>query len=452
MLQGLNRLLIVIHRWMGILIGLVMLMWCLSGFVMMYAGSYPSLDEDQRLATLAPLNDQPPLYPDLSAQSPVGRFQVEMAGGRPVVRVDGEGPIPGEADLAATARRFDSRATFMGKVDRDQWTVSGDFRGPPFAKFALNDGKGTWLYVSTQTGRVVQKIDTKQRLLAWLGPIPHWLYPKMLRENGKVWSQVVIWLSAAGVFLTLIGLYVGVVRVRRGRLSPYRGWHLWHHVGGLAAGVLVLTWVASGLLSMNPWGLLEVQDGGEARKLGAVSTSWGEAGAAIGAALGSPAAAGAVSLRSSLFDGAIYVVASRADGSIIRLDAEGREAPLGGHDHDRAGVLLGGRAELLKREDDYYFSHGAQQVRLPVVRVITPDRTRYYLDGRTGALLQKIDAGGRGYRWWFEGFHRLDFTRWMRWRPVWDLLMIILLSGATLVCVTGVWLGWRHLRLLASRR
>ena len=69
-----------------------------------------------------------------------------------------------------------------------------------------------------------------------------------------------IWLAlGVGIFLTVTGLYLGVVAWRPwrdARLTPFRGWMAWHHLTGLAAGVLTLTWVASGLVSMNPWGFL----------------------------------------------------------------------------------------------------------------------------------------------------------------------------------------------------
>jgi uncharacterized iron-regulated membrane protein len=452
MQTGLNRVLIVIHRWMGIILGLVMLMWCLTGFVMMYT-AYPSLDEDSRLAALAPLDGQSPVVRGVLPQSIIGRFQVEMMGDRSIVRVDGEGPRPTDLDLLAVARRFDRRATLLdSKMERDQWTVSGDVRGPPFAKYALNDGKGTWLYVSTKTGRAVQKVDTAQRVLSWLGPIPHWLYPKVLRQNGQLWSQVVIWLSATGTFMTVVGIYVGIVRIKKGKLSPFRGWHLWHHVGGLVAGLLVLTWVFSGLLSMNPWGLLEVKDEGESAKLSRFTMAWADAGPTINRVLANPAAAGAVSLRSSIFDQSLYVIASKKDGSQVRLDLDGNPAPFTARDRERVGVLLGGKIDILTHADAYYYGHGSETVRLPVIRVTTPGKVRYYVDDRSGALISKIDSGGRGYRWWMQGLHRLDFFGWLRWRPVWDILMIALLSGATLVCATGVWMGWRHIRLLIARR
>src|SRR5262249_41067139 len=154
----------------------------------------------------------------------------------------------------------------------DQWTVGGEF-GPhrPLFKYSFDDPDGTILYVSSATGQVMLWTTARQRFWNWFGAIPHWLYPTILRENGPLWSQVVIWSSLVGGFLTVIGLFLGIAQLRRypsGRISPYRGWFYWHHIIGLVFGVLTLTWVLSGTLSMSPWGFLEPGGGrGEAARL-----------------------------------------------------------------------------------------------------------------------------------------------------------------------------------------
>ena len=51
----LRRWLILAHRYLGIALGLVMVVWCLSGVVMMYV-RYPSLAEGERLTHLAVLD------------------------------------------------------------------------------------------------------------------------------------------------------------------------------------------------------------------------------------------------------------------------------------------------------------------------------------------------------------------------------------------------------------
>jgi hypothetical protein len=103
--------------------------------------------------------------------------------------------------------------------------------------------------------------------------------------------------------------------------------------------------------------------------------------------------------------------------------------------------------QLLNREDDYYFAHHRVTVPLPFYRIVLRDESaaRYYFDSVSGELLAKIDRQGRGYRWLHEGLHRMDFTAAMRSRPTWDILMLLLMSGVTLVCVTGAYLGCRCL-------
>ena len=52
------RALFFIHRYLGIAVGLLMVMWCLSGIIMMYV-PYPQLTEESRLGHLAPIDWRP---------------------------------------------------------------------------------------------------------------------------------------------------------------------------------------------------------------------------------------------------------------------------------------------------------------------------------------------------------------------------------------------------------
>jgi uncharacterized iron-regulated membrane protein len=83
---------------------------------------------------------------------------------------------------------------------------------------------------------------------------------------------------------------------------------------------------------------------------------------------------------------------------------------------------------------------------LSVYRVILKDdeQTHYYLDPNTGALVQRADSTGRWRRWLFSGPHRLDFTEWMRARPLRDVLIWLTLLGSLAVSVTGVYLAFRR--------
>jgi hypothetical protein len=275
------HVLLFFHRYLGIAVGALMAMWCASGVVMMYV-SYPDLQEESRQHHLAPIvwsscckiSDEV-----LADNDPVSEFQVEMLAGRPVLQLR-SGQNYRLIDLVAgsaihrvsiqqateVAKSFAEEALpaaprLLGLIDDDQWTVSGSFNADrPLYHFSMGDGMRTELYVSSATGHAVQITTAPERFWNWVGSVPHWLYFAELRRRPSLWSQIVILTSLMGCFLTATGIYVGVrqfVRRPAGRWSRYRGINLWHHAAGLFVGVFALTWILSGLLSMNPWGWLE---------------------------------------------------------------------------------------------------------------------------------------------------------------------------------------------------
>ena len=137
------RLLLLTHRYLGIAVGWVISLWCLSGFVMMYV-PYPELTPEECLAGLEPLD----LFgccqlPEHFAGHAVEGFTIEMATGRPVLRLfngrqqvidlaSGEvlGTFDGRQARAiahSAARAFGAAGApeLRGLVERDQWTVAG---------------------------------------------------------------------------------------------------------------------------------------------------------------------------------------------------------------------------------------------------------------------------------------------------------------------------------------
>jgi uncharacterized iron-regulated membrane protein len=468
--ENMTRLLLLVHRYLGIGVGLLMSVWCVSGLVMMYV-SYPALDRDTRLAHLAPIDWRGccsvsrSILEDTDA---VEGFQLEMLAGRPVLAWGTGRGAAGLIDLttgtgindisaaqaASVAAGYAAAPRLMGLLDFDQWTLEGiSPEDRPLYHFDLRDGRGGQLYVSSSTGRAVQLTTRRERFWNWLGAVPHWLYFADLRRDAVLWSQVVIYTSLIGCFLTVTGLYIGVQRLGRrprGRWSPYRGFNLWHHLAGLFFGVFTLTWVLSGLLSVNPWGLMEGAGAAaeRARLRGAPIT-----GASLRAtlhALAAAAPAGVVAVESASLEGKLYTILTSADGRRRRLDADGAPAPLGPGQRDFITATLHGGAggmRLLTRGDDYYFSLPGSPVELPVWRVMPQDGSgrRYYIDPVSGQLTASIDRADEHYRWWHDALHRLDFAAMVRGRPQWDALMWVLMAGVTTLCLTGTYLGYRRL-------
>jgi hypothetical protein len=303
---------------------------------------------------------------------------------------------------------------------------------------------------------VVQATTRWQRFWGWLGAVPHWLYPTVLRSQPQLWSQVVIWTSLVGVFLTVLGLVIGISALglssQRGRFSPYRGLMLWHHLTGLVFGVFALTWVLSGLLSMNPWGLMEGGDvAGAQLSLTGGMISRSDMLAML-QMLGTRAPPGVVAVESAPLDGRLFVVATRTDGSRVRYGPGGQVRALNTQEIDAAAARVaqpGASWTLLRSEDAYHYSVLDQHALLPIVRIVSRTGDYYYLDPVSGTLVDMADPGLRAYRWWHSGLHRWDFLPWLRTPTGRTLFMLPLLLGTAGVVSLGAYLGMRR---LARRR
>jgi hypothetical protein len=505
-----RKWLILSHRYLGIALCLLLVMWFASGIVMIYAGGLPSLTPDARRAHLPAIEFNRITLSAADAatraglDTPVSATLLSVQG-RPAYRFGGRTPVTVFADTGDTlapisvadARRLASR--FLGVPESllidagrlttpDQWTLQLARRGA-LQKFTVDDEAGTEIYVSPRTAEVVLATTRKERVLAWVGVIPHWMYFRWLRTNQPVWYETVVWTSGAACVLTLLGLVLGVVQWRRTqpfRLSkaiPYAGWMRWHYVTGAVFGVFALTWSFSGLLSMEPFEWtnasgLEVD--GEAFTGGPIELSkFTTAPAATWASIAGGRAVKEVEF-SRIQDQPYYVV--HLNTPLRQLRAERLHQPyyITGR-AERARLLVAGdtmrvREEpfsvdslmarlktalpgepvleqtLLTEYDDYYYSRGSQTP-LPVLRVKYGDaaQTWLYVDPEMSRVLGSVPKLARVERWLYNGLHSLDFKFWYSSRPLWDIGMIVLLLGGLVSSATGVYLGGRRI-VRASKR
>lgn len=460
------RYTLLLHRWLGIGVGIVVLLWCLSGIVMMYV-QYPALELDEQLAGLQPLDGSdcchlPPNAPIASA--PAAPYVLERLSGQAVLRmaanvfdVGDRRAIDGwpentlyQVGMNYADRRGWKRPYNAVRVERDQWTVHARFDvHRPLLKFADADGRH-W-YVSDTTAEIVQVTDRAERFWNWLGAVPHWLYPTVLRQHTALWAQVVIWLTIVSLFLTVTGLVIGVKQYRwrtQGRRSPYRGWWRWHHYAGVVFGLFTLAWVFSGLLSMNPWGLLESRSfAAERQLLNGVGGTLAEATESLDSIM-RYVPADSVRIESAYWLGTPYWLARNARGDVTRIDTDGPVAGIDAQAARKAAAALGlpeARIDRIQTEDAYYYGLHSD-VTLPAWRLIAANGDRLYIGETSGRFVAGYDAHGRRLRWLFEGLHRGDFNTLLRTRPLWDVLMLLLLTGVTIGAGSGVWIGLRRLQ------
>ena len=281
-----KRWLYLLHRWAGITLCLFFAMWFISGVVMMYVG-YPKLTPAERLGHLAPLDPAGVTVTPAQALAAAGLEDgaalslsasragqaVYLAGGGRRARakaVDAASgallPVADERVAAATASAWFGGAypvRYAGAVAEDIYTHSRALdQHRPLHRVDVADPEHTRLYISSATGAVVLDATRAERAWNYVGAWIHWLYPFRGNALDRWWHDIVVWLSVAGVTLALTGTVVGLMRWRfsrpyaSGSRSPYReNMMRWHHLSGLLFAVVTITWIFSGLMSMNPWKL-----------------------------------------------------------------------------------------------------------------------------------------------------------------------------------------------------
>ncbi|WP_116809856.1 PepSY domain-containing protein [Steroidobacter cummioxidans] len=507
-----KRQLFLWHRWTGIVLCLFFALWFLSGIFMMYVG-FPELTRAERFAGSQPLRlPATALAPDeavarltpqdfltkatptaieyLNPSAVVTARSIRLAmiaerpayvisasnGAQPRVVFADNGEVlrevtPEAAQLVAASfvKRSGAPASvdsiaFDARIQTDQWTVSGLNEHRPLLRFRLNDAAGTVLYVSSTTGEVVRDTHSTERALNYLGAVTHWIYPTFIRKYPLLWEWIVDVLSVIGVVLAVSGLWIGILRWNRRappgkRQVPYKGLMRWHYFTGIVFGLVTITWVFSGLMSMNPLSI------NPPRRASADQQLLYSGKRLTPSDFQLPVTGfGDLAMEAELihYDGQPFYRVTDADMS-VRLVAGAPTAtrlPDWQTMASRAPQLIPDaplvESKLLTSYDNYFYSRHPERGdrRLPVLRVRFGDEqsTWFHLDPITGQLLDRSTFTNRVYRWLYSGLHSFDI--WWLWqrRPLWDICVITFSLGGLLLSVIGVVIGWRRLRYKPMRR
>lgn len=485
-----KRYLFLIHRWLGVVLAILMVAWFGSGVTMMYVG-FPNQTDAERLANLAPLGGEDCCISLAQAataltqtQTPTGIILRRVGGvptysfafGKRSVEVDavtGAVLTPTEDSARRAAEEYfrTTIAEKRGLVEDDTWTHGGAINPHrPLYRFLMNDADNTLAYVSSMNGEVVRTATETQRIWNYVGAWLHWLHMFRTSHNHDVWAQIIIWSSAACIALTLTGAVIGIMRWRfkgrhkSGSKSPYRdGYMRYHHIAGLLFTIITTTWLISGLLSVDPGKIFTknpvVLDMPAYRGAPLAAEQFNIEARDVMADLGPDFGVREIEWR--LVDGAAYLVARNNRGMQHVRAAGGPELS-----HEaimRAGERLVAGAKMVKSEriekyDYYYYMplrhglFGETERPLPVTKLTFDDPlgTWVYLDDRTGAVIQTYNDNTRNERFWFILLHDLDWHVLLESRPSWDILVIVLSIGGLVISATGVVIGYRRLKLKLS--
>jgi hypothetical protein len=505
-----RRAVILSHRYLGIVLSLLVIMWFATGITMMYWGGMPRVTPELRLERLPPLDVStvrltPAQAAGRAALDTPGRVTLSTILERPAYRFGSRNPTVVFADNGEVLDELslsDSRevaATFaqvpVSQVHHvrtlrevDQWTLQTPL---PLHKFRVDDAAGTDLYVQPQSGDVGMMTTRSSRGWAWVSTIPHWMYFTALRTNQPLWYRLVVWTSGLACVLSVLGVILSVTQLRgrpRQSLSaaiPYSGPMRLHYVSGALFGVFTLTFAFSGLVSMEPWEWTNARGLELPRSAlsgGALDLSrfpaW-DARAWDRVLDGRPAKEIEFA---RMLDEPYYIVrrgaVARDEGDRERLHQpypirharieDDRLLVAAGTFQVRRGPFetsalvarVAGAApearvvesQLLTEYDSYYYSR-VGQTPLPALRIKfdDPAETWVYVDPSLSQVVTAINRWGRVERWVYHGLHSLDFAFLYNSRPAWDIVMLAISLGGLTTSGLGFVLGLRRMRRAATR-
>jgi len=500
-----RRYLYLFHRWAGIVLCGFFALWFASGIFMMYV-EYPVLTMEERLERAPGLDFSSARFSPAEAAgrleasdfavsgSPRENVEIPVAGrdatpseirltrilGRPayvfsvaggaqprVVFAD-DGEIlarinVGQARDAAAEFFPEAEPVHLGRVQSDQWTVSSAMNAHrPLHHIAIGDAAGTEAYVSSTTGEVVRDSTRRERVLNYFAAVTHWIYPHFLRKFPEAWGWVVNILAGFGCVFALSGMWIGILRARR-RQPPAKsvGRRLihWHYLLGCGFGVVLLTFVFSGWMSMNPGGL----NPSRGLKPGERLVFSGKELTAGDFSDIPDAPENVVEGLLTHHAGHAYVAWRGRDGKLRHVPANG-DSPAFPKPEEMSGRVLAEAHKLMPDSpqprlneltgyDTYYYSRkpGPDAKPLPAVRAVFADSqaTWFHLDPETGRIVDRSTRANRLFRHLYNGLHSFDWWWLYSRRPLWDMTVIVFSLGGFLLSLLGVAIGIRRLRVWA---
>lgn len=478
-----------LHRYLGLLLAPMVLLWSLSGLVLMYV-PFPDLPEQKRVALLPALSLEnccdSELY-DGIIPAEVKGIALETLNNEAVIKVTDANynlqiyslnslslfPKIDQAlarSIAQTASDFTIEQ--INLIDVDQWTIYSSYnKHRPLYRVGFGDDEATELYVSSVTGEVVQVTTRFQRNWSWVGTVAHWLYPQFLQQHPKFWYGLFVGLAIFSLLLVLTGVWIGLKQLKKFS-SPYKGISLIHHWGGVVVSAILCAFLFSGILLMNPGSFIKYE--------------WVNTGDAFGKqlersdlirsleVLGKKAGFFSknesvgnnivrndiVSIALSPWNNKPYWFVTHSNGEVTHYDENFAVANIEQTQLEEIGIKLGAAGAnesevrstinqyLMTTEDSYYYSH-KKHVELPVWKIERDhgdSEQVFYVSPTTGKLLKTVDSSTRINRWLFRALHHWDFSPTLRQRPLWDFVLVAIMLNLILFSLTGLYLSAKRIK------
>ena len=477
-----KKTLVNIHKVVGSLLSLLFLIWSISGLVLIFQG-FPHASRQERFEYLSEFKAQDfdKIISPLSNFK--GRVELEKYQGEPVYRVY-KGRKKQKVYDASTGEiikyfslkqaQKEAEGFVMSNIkqsdilqERNMWIPWKTYEYYlPIYKLQMNDKDNSSIYVSSKTGSIVQQTKTWNRILAFVGAIPHKLTIKTLKESPDNWRLTLFIISILGLIVSLTGIITGLFRIKfkhrqtNEKLSVYKQrTYKWHHLFGLFFGVFIFLFMLSA--SFYPYRVPEwmsaSKDGKSTKSLWnknlplkAFSKSPKDIYLAIEQKAGIRKIVWQASMgKPSWF---IYynnfqdaVVYSQQGDSIVKTPLVTRK-------------IIENYAKQLFKDDftthyqteytPYYQQCGMCHAPLPVYRVDIHDQfnTSLYIYPKTGSALREMNNNKRSYFWLFTALHSFKFSIFIQHEILRIIILIIIMLGGVSLSILGIGLAIKHLK------
>lgn len=473
------------HRWLALGVGPAVLLWCLSGLVMLWV-PYPSVTEPEWFALAGAIGpglccaDLEGVMREFDRPEGIAHLRVIAVGGVPVVSVhylDGSvrarlltkepvhGPLlTAEVQRVAESLGLGGRIVSIDAIEHDVWTVHQRFDPHrPLWRAEMAGASARVIYLSGTTGEVVQETTLAERSWNLAGAVIHWWYLPWLRRRWAIWDQTLWWVGALSTGMALTGVWVCLGHLRCDGWSRCSGGpRALHRTLGVIGGVAVVCWVVSGWLSMDHgrWfsdGKVSTLE--RERAMGGRMTARDLVGSS--GVLWQMAAEGTVKeLRLTKMAGTLYVVVRESPRHQSVLALSHREGQAREEFSDEAALasvraMVGEASPLTVRR-----SHGADRRRgstltreglPPVLRVERQDPSHLWVDvdARTGEILEILDPSRRAFHSLFDLLHRWEAPWFAGHEDIRRIMMAVWCGLSAGLAVSGFWI-WAKRRSVSK--
>ncbi len=480
-----KKFFIQIHKITGSVMSLLFLFWCMSGIVLCFKG-FPHASVQKRFENLEFFSDDDfidikCLSESLSEKVELEKYQQKAIyrnyKGRKTQVISDAHTLQNvsffsKANAIEEAERFiNANVVHVDSISKlDSWLPWGYYKPLlPFFKCYLDDDKHSTVYVSSKTGTVIQHTTRYARWMARFGAIPHMMYFYQIKQNSKLWQNVILVLGLIGIMVSISGIIAALFRFKKntsGRIvgiTVYKKWlYKWHHILGLFIGIFFLTFLVSGIFYVSgvPSWICAKPEGRSPQRVwnqtikqdsvmqpqriwNLLPEKSGLRKIAWSTAMGVPV----IEAYYNNYKKPIVYVTNNDTLIPFSINQKVIEA--------YALQTLKNKQVSVEQQGEYgnyYKAYGMYYHPLPVYKICLNDRfnSSLYIDPQSGKAVEYFNNNKKARRILTRGLHKLDFSIFKNFSWLRITILIIISLGGLVVSFTGVLLSWKWLKRLVK--